>query len=118
MGSEIALAEPQLRDLDDSRLEAASRLWEESDAGQPAFSLAEVLGALTAREPGIVALAGDEVIGAIAAAVDGDRAWIVRWAVAPGWRRRGVGAALLAGLERRLASAGVQEVSLLVPRDT
>jgi transitional endoplasmic reticulum ATPase len=119
MGSEIALAEPQLRDLDDTRLEAAVRLWEDSDAGQPvAFSLAEVLGALTAREPGLVALAGDEVIGAIAAAVDGDRAWIVRWAVAPAWRRRGLGAALLAGLERRLASAGVQEVSLLVPRDT
>jgi len=119
MGSEIALAEPQLRDLDDGRLEAAVRLWEDSDAGQSAaFSLAEVLGALTAREPALVALAGDEVVGAIAAAVDGDRAWIVRWAVAPAWRRRGVGAALLAGLERRLASAGVHEVSLLVPRET
>lgn len=120
MGSETILTEPRLRDLDDVRLEAAVRLWEQSaDEGQAAaFSLAEVLAAVTAREPGLVAVTGDEVVGAIAAAVDGDRAWIVRWAVAPAWRRRGVGAALLAGLERRLASTGIREVSLLAPRDT
>jgi AAA+ superfamily predicted ATPase len=119
MGSEIGIAEPQLRDLDDARLEGAVRLWEESVEGRPAaFSLAEVLAALTRHEPGLVAVVGDEVIGAIAAAVDGNRAWIVRWAVAPTWRRRGVGAALLAGLERRLASLGIHEASLLAPRET
>ena len=120
MGSDIGVAEPQLRDLDDARLEAAVRLWEESgDTDQPAaFSLAEVLAAVTSHDPGLVAIVGDEVIGAIAAAVDGNRAWIVRWSVAPTWRRRGVGAALLAGLERRLASLGIHEVSLLATRGT
>jgi transitional endoplasmic reticulum ATPase len=120
MGSEIAILEPRLRELDDDRLEAAVRLWEEAAGDGPpaAFSLAEVLAALAARGPGLVALVGDEVVGAIVAAVDRNRAWIVRWAVAPGWRRRGVGAALLGGLERRLASAGIREVSLLAPRGT
>src|SRR5690242_6974678 len=121
MGSEIAveLVEPQVRDLDDSRLEQAVRLWEETaDPGQAAaFSLAEVLAAVTAREPALVAMAGDEVIGAIATAVDGERAWVVRWSVAPAWRRRGLGATLLRALERRLLSAGVRDVSLLAPRD-
>ena len=82
MGSEIAveLVEPQVRDLDDSRLEQAVRLWEETaDPAQgAAFSLAEVLAAVTAREPALVAVVGDEVIGAIATAVDGERAWVVR----------------------------------------
>src|SRR5262245_36803042 len=120
MGSEIAVAVPQLRDLDDTRLEAAVHLWDEAGGhGQPApFSLAEVLAALTAGSPALVAVSGETVIGAIAAAVDADRAWIVRWAVAAEWRRRGIGAALLAGIERRLASAGVREVSLLAARDT
>src|SRR6185437_12168752 len=121
MGSEIAVETPELvvRDLDDSRLEQAVRLWEEAaDHDQPAaFSLAEVLAAVTSREPALVAVSGDEVIGAVATAVDGERAWIVRWAVAPGWRRRGVGTSLLRALERRLLSAGVRDVSLLAPRD-
>jgi ATP-dependent 26S proteasome regulatory subunit/ribosomal protein S18 acetylase RimI-like enzyme len=121
MGSEIAVesVELQVRDLDDSRLEQAVRLWEETadPAQAAAFSLAEVLAAVTAREPALVAMAGDEVIGAIATAVDGERAWIVRWSVAPAWRRRGVGATLLQALERRLLSAGVRDVSLLAPRD-
>jgi ribosomal protein S18 acetylase RimI-like enzyme len=122
MGSEMAveLVEPQIRDLDDTRLEQAVRLWEETaDPGQTAaFSLAEVLAAVTAREPALVAMAGEEVVGAIATAVDGERAWVVRWSVAPGWRRRGLGATLLRALERRLLSAGVRDVSLLAPRDT
>lgn len=121
MGSEIALETPELkvRDLDDARLEQAVRLWEDAaDHDQPAaFSLAEVLAAVTSREPALVAVAGDDVIGAVATAVDGERAWIVRWAVAPGWRRRGVGTSLLRALERRLLSAGVRDVSMLAPRD-
>jgi GNAT superfamily N-acetyltransferase len=123
MGSETTAGvatEAQIRDLDDARLEEAVRLWElSSDPGQPAaFSLAEVLAALTAGEPALVAVAGDEVIGAIATRVDGERAWVIRWAVAPDWRRRGVGASLLRGLERRLLALGVRDLSLLAPRES
>lgn len=123
MGSETTAGvatEAQIRDLDDARLEEAVRLWElASDPAQPAaFSLAEVLAALTAGEPALVAVADDEVIGAIATRVDGGRAWVIRWAVAADWRRRGVGASLLRGLERRLLALGVRDLSLLAPRES
>jgi GNAT superfamily N-acetyltransferase len=106
---------PRIRDLDDTRLEQAVRLWEEvaPSSGAFAFSLAEVLGALSARQPALVALAGERLVGAIAARVDGSRAWILRWAVTPEWQRRGVGLALLDALERRLLPLGVREVAIL-----
>ena len=68
------------------RLEAreAVHLWENDPAGAPlAFSLADVLGRDRRTPAGLVALIGDDVAGAIAARVDGPRAWILRWSVAP-----------------------------------
>jgi GNAT superfamily N-acetyltransferase len=123
MGSEMPIkvdvGELQIRGLDDSQLEQAVRLWELTSPGQPAaFSLAEVLAAVTAGDPALVAVVGDEVIGAIASRVAGQRAWVVRWAVASDWRRRGVGASLLRALELRLFAAGIRDLSLLAPRDT
>ena len=114
----IALDTPEfvIRDLDDSKLEAAIRLWESDSGGAPlAFSLADVLGAIAARQPGLVALAGENVAGAIAARVDAPRAWVLRWSVATEWRRRGIGAELLRALERRLLALGVRDISMLVP---
>jgi transitional endoplasmic reticulum ATPase len=114
----ISLETPEfaIRDLDDSSLEAAIHLWESDSAGVPlAFSLADVLGAIAARQPALVALVGEAAAGAIAARVDGPRAWILRWSVAPEWRRRGIGAELLHALERRLFALGVRDISMLVP---
>jgi transitional endoplasmic reticulum ATPase len=108
-----------IRDLDESRLEAAVKLWESTEPNDAlAFSLAEVLAAVVARQPALVALAQDRVIGAIAARVDGERAWILRWSVEAESRRRGIGAALLRALERRLLALGVREISMLAPRDS
>ena len=107
----------EIRDLDESRLEAAVKLWESSESNDAlAFSLAEVLAAVHAREPALVALAEDRVVGAISARVDGGRAWILRWSVEAGWRRRGIGASLLRALERRLLALGVRDISMLAPR--
>src|SRR6478609_224559 len=109
-------AEHSIRDLDDSRLEQVVRLWENDDAGAPrAFSLADVLAAIAARQPALVALVGDEVAGAIAARVDGTRAWVLRWSVAPEWRRLNLDAKLLRALERRLLALGVRDISMIVP---
>src|SRR5712691_4646405 len=109
-------AEFVIRDLDDSKLEAAIRLWESDSAGAPlAFSLADVLGAIAARQPALVAVAGENVAGAIAARVDGPRAWVLRWSVATELRRHGIGAELLRALERRLLALGVRDISMLVP---
>lgn len=117
----VALETPglRIRDLDDARLEQAVRLWEDSApaSGTLAFSLAEVLGALTTRQPALVALAGERVVGAIAARVDGPRAWILRWAVTAEWRGRGVGGELLGALERRILALGARELSMLAIGD-
>src|SRR5829696_4632457 len=110
---------PRIRELDDTRLEQAVRLWEDAapESGEFAFSLAEVLGALSARQPALVALAGERLVGAIAARVDGSRAWILRWAVTPEWRGRGVGGGLLDALERRILALGARELSMLAVGD-
>jgi hypothetical protein len=109
--------EVAIRDLDEGRLEAAVKLWEGESNDALAFSLAEVLAAVVAGEPALVALAGDRVIGAIAARVDGRRAWILRWSVEADSRRRGIGASMLRALERRLLAAGVLDISMLAPGD-
>jgi transitional endoplasmic reticulum ATPase len=114
----VALDRPEavIRDLDDAHLEDALRLWENGSAGTPvAFSLADVLGAIAARQPALVALVGAEVAGAISARVDGERAWVLRWSVAPERRRQGLGGELLRALERRLLSLGVRDISMIVP---
>jgi transitional endoplasmic reticulum ATPase len=107
-----------VRDLDDARLEQAVRIWEEdAEAGPPAYSLAEVLTAASAREPGLVAVVDDVVVGAVVARADGQRAWVLRWSVAAEWRGRGIGTALLRTLERRLLALGVRDISMLAPAD-
>jgi MoxR-like ATPase/GNAT superfamily N-acetyltransferase len=108
-----------IRDLDESRLEAAVKLWERTAPNDAlTFSLAEVLAAVVARMPALVALADDRVIGAIVARVDGERAWILRWSVDADARRHGIGASLLRALERRLLALGVREISMLAPRES
>ena len=114
--AEMERPEAVLRDLDDAHLEQAVRLWENGNAGTPlAFSLADVLAAIAARQPALVSLVDGEVAGAIAARVDGDRAWVLRWSVAPERRRQGLGFQLLRALERRLLALGVRDISMLVP---
>jgi ATP-dependent 26S proteasome regulatory subunit len=108
-----------IRDLDESRLEAAVKLWERTEPNDAlAFSLSEVLAAVVARMPALVALADGHVVGAIVARVDGERAWILRWSVQADARRRGIGASLLRALERRLLALDVREISMLAPRDS
>src|SRR3954451_2299700 len=114
----VALDRPDavIRDLDDGHLEHALRLWENGSARTPvAFSLADVLGAVAARQPALVALVEGEVAGAISARVDGGRAWVLRWSVAPERRRQGLGGELLRALERRLLSLGGGGLSMIVP---
>jgi transitional endoplasmic reticulum ATPase len=112
----LETAEAVVRDLDDSHLEQAVRLWENGVGAPSAFSLADVLSAVAARQPALVALAGEEVVGAIAARVDGPRAWVLRWSVAPERRRQRLDAELLRALERRLLALGVRDISMIVPR--
>lgn len=107
----------RLRDLAEGDLDQVVRIWEESrdTAADPAVSLAEVVGALHAHTPAVVAVVGDEVVGAAVSAVSRERAWVLRLAIARRWRRLGVGSALLTALEERLAQAGIRRIGALLP---
>jgi transitional endoplasmic reticulum ATPase len=106
-----------LRDYHDDDLEAVVTLWQVSAITDqpPVFAMPEVVAALRSGEPAVVATAGGEVIGCVIANVSGDRAWVMRLALSPGWRHQGLGSALLAELEKRLAVAGVRRIGCLLP---
>lgn len=106
-----------LRDFTPEDLEQAVRLDEVSSTTShpPLFSLADVVAALSARHPAVVAVAEGQLVGSAVARVDGDRAWVLRLALAPTWRGKGLGSALLAALEQRLVADGVRCISVVLP---
>ncbi len=65
----------------------------------------------------LVAEVDGEVVGAVIAAFDGWRGNFYRLAVAPPFRRRAIGARLVAAGEERLRSAGAPRVTALVAFD-
>ncbi|WP_405773853.1 ATP-binding protein [Streptomyces sp. NBC_00859] len=89
-----------------------------ADLGQESvFSLAECISALTSRQPAVVAVHGGEPVGAALAHVSGGRAWVMRIAIAPAWRGRGLASALLMELERRLVEARVHRVAYVLAEE-
>jgi transitional endoplasmic reticulum ATPase len=92
------------------RLDAASKTTDQA----PVFTLADVVECLP-RCPAVVAISAGELIGVAVSRVDKDRAWVVRIALSPEWRRQGLGSALLVELEHRLLIAGVGRISALLP---
>jgi transitional endoplasmic reticulum ATPase len=105
-----------LRDYEPADLEAVLGLDIASKTTDqpPVFNLADVVECL-GRHPAVVAVAAGALVGAAVSRVDYDRAWVVRIALSPGWRRRGLGSALLAELEHRLLAAGVSRIGALLP---
>lgn len=82
-----------VRDVVDDDLPALLALWDRSGtSGQdPVFSMTEALAAVHSRDPSVLAVRDGEVIGCAIATVRGQRAWVLRLAFSPQWRRRGVG---------------------------
>ncbi|NUK24593.1 ATP-binding protein [Streptomyces lunaelactis] len=81
------------------------------------FSLAECIGALTSRQPAVVAVHQGIPIGAALACVAGERAWVMRIAISSVWRGRGLASALLVELERRLVAARVGRIAYVLPEE-
>ncbi len=107
----------RVRNLEEGDLDQVVRIWEESrdTAADPAVSLAEVVGALRASAPAVVAVVGRQVVGAAVSSTAQERAWVLRLAIARQWRHHGIGSALLTALEERLARAGVRRIGALLP---
>jgi transitional endoplasmic reticulum ATPase len=110
----------RVRDFHADDLDAVVRLWDNQAASSeaPAFSLSDLIAAVRSHEPAVVAVVGEELVGAAVAAVGGDRAWVMGISLAPAWRRRGIGSAMLRELERRLVAAGVHRIQCLLAGDS
>lgn len=107
----------QVRDLVPEDLEELVRLDDLSTTTQqpPLFALSDVVAALTSRQPAVVAVAQGRIIGSAVSRVEGDRAWLLRFALDPEWRGQGMGSAMLGALEHRLVLSGVHRLSALLP---
>lgn len=107
----------QLRDVTPADLEELVRLDEASSTTQqgPLFALADVVTAVSQRHPAVAAVHDGHIVGAAISRVDGDRAWVIRLALSPDWRGRGMGSALVGELEHRLTAVGVRSIRALLP---
>ncbi len=107
-----------IRDYHDDDLESVVRLLDATKAHQGSvFGLAEVIAALRDDQPAVVAQRDDEVVGAVVSTVSGDRAWVVRLAIAEEWRGQGMASSLLLGLERALGDQRVRVLSYVLPEE-
>jgi transitional endoplasmic reticulum ATPase len=106
----------RIRDFHEDDLDAVVRLWDDPAAGTaaPVFGVSDLISAVRAGAPMVVAAVGDEVVGTVVAAVSDARAQVMRISLAPGWRQRGIGSAMLTELERRLVAAGAHRISCLL----
>ena len=115
MSQAVAIREFQPTDLD-----GAIELWSRSDGiGLNESDTRPALLRFLARNPGFsaVAIAADELAGAILCGHDGRRGTIHHLAVAPAYRRRSVGSALLEHCLARLRDAEIPRCNLFLYDD-
>jgi transitional endoplasmic reticulum ATPase len=106
----------RVRDFHADDLDAAVRLWDDPAAsgGAPVFGLSDLIAAVRSHQPAVVAVVGEELVGAAISTVATDRAWVMRISLAPVWRHRGIGSAMLGELERRLVATGAHRIQCLL----
>lgn len=108
------------RAMNELDLPAARRLWAEAEGVELAEGDSEAeLTTYLARNPGMsfVALAGDELVGAVLAGHDGRRGLLYHLAVSPAHRGGGTGRRLVELALERLRVAGIPRVLILVASD-
>lgn len=106
----------RIRDFHSEDMDGILHLWETLKAAgvEPVYALSEVLASCQ-KDHAVVAVHGDEVIGAAVGRAAHDQGWIVFLATAMPWRGRGIGTALLAAVENRMAQHGLTKLSALMP---
>lgn len=99
-----------------SDYDAVAAVW--TAAGRDVVPRAELAAKLT-RDPELflVGEARGDVVAVVLGTYDGRRGWILRLAVHPAHRRRGIASRLVDELERRFAALGCPRVNLLVMPD-
>ena len=106
----------RLRDYQPSDMDAILRLWDEIrvEGVEPVYALAEVLASCE-KDHAIIAVNGEEVLGAAVARAAHDQGWIVFLSVTAAERGQGIAGSMLAALEQRMAPQGLTKLSILVP---
>lgn len=95
---------------------AVLALWRDAEAEPTHTDDIVSITNLVSRDPGalVVAEEAGRVVGSVIAGWDGWRGSIYRLAVAPRYRRRGLGSRLLAEAERRMAERGAIRLQAIV----
>jgi ribosomal protein S18 acetylase RimI-like enzyme len=110
------MADIDIRPAGPSDIAAVLSLW--SDAAQPTTTDdASGVGALLERDPGALLVAessSGRIVGTVIAAWDGWRGSVYRIAVAPEYRRDGLGRRLLHEAEERLRRIGARRMHAIV----
>lgn len=107
---------PAIRQFTWDDYEAVAAVW--AAAGRAVVPRAELRAKLV-RDPELFLVAedGGGPAGVVMGTYDGRRGWILRLAVHPSRRRRGIGSRLVAELESRFRRLGCPRINLLVMPD-
>ena len=105
----------RIRDFHSDDLDGILHLWEEITAAktEPVYGLSEVLASCQ-KDHAVVAMHGDEVVGAAVGRAAHAQGWIVFLSTAEPWQGQGIGTAMLAALENRMAPHGLAKLSALM----
>ncbi|TFD78272.1 ATP-binding protein [Cryobacterium fucosi] len=106
----------RIRDFHADDLDGILQLWQEITAAktEPVYGLSEVMASCQ-MDHAVVALHGDEVVGAAVGRAAHAQGWIVFLATRQSWQSQGIGTAMLAALEARMAPHGITKLSALMP---
>ena len=110
----------EIRPYRESDEEAVASLWREVFWDAPAWNVPEEdirRKIEIQRELFLVATEGDQLVGTAMGGYDGHRGWVYYVAVSPKHRRRGIGAALMQGVEDGLVAMGCPKLNLQVRAD-
>jgi ribosomal protein S18 acetylase RimI-like enzyme len=106
-----------IRSYQESDERAVAALWREVFPNEPAHNHPETnirRKLAVQRELFFVAEIDGQIVGTAMGGYDGHRGWVYSVAVKPGYRRRGIGSALMGEVERGLAAMGCPKLNLQV----
>jgi purine-nucleoside phosphorylase/ribosomal protein S18 acetylase RimI-like enzyme len=114
-----APAGPRIRDCRLEDVETVLTLWKQAGAEPGVTDTADSLRRAITDSPAVVLVAEQDgqLIGSVIGTFDGWRGNVYRLTVLPVYRRQGVARALVAEMERRLASQGVKRMTAVVMKE-